>query len=172
MASFPCISSAVVLSGTLLAISAPVNAALVERTVFSHAAANCQAALPVFDGNIRKRPKAVANEGTSTAFITCAFEQLPEAGNRVQRAVVVFVNRNAGPVSVSCTFVNGFLDNALSPSLTKTTTLQGNQVGSLFASALADNGNQNFSYVASSCALPPGVEIAYTTLTFFESNGI
>ena len=33
----------------------------------------CQPALPTFDGSIRKRPKAVQNEGTSIAFITCGF---------------------------------------------------------------------------------------------------
>ena len=49
----------------LAALPATSPAAEISRLVFSQAVAVCQPALPAFDGLIRKRPKAVANEGTA-----------------------------------------------------------------------------------------------------------
>ncbi len=45
----------------------------------ANATAFCQTALPVFDGNVRKRPLAVTNEGTSNAFISCSIPKGPDS---------------------------------------------------------------------------------------------
>lgn len=61
-----------VLAAAIVAAPAAVEAAPIERTLYVNASAHCQAALPVFDGLIRKRPLAVVNEGQAGAFVTCA----------------------------------------------------------------------------------------------------
>ncbi|MDQ3039816.1 MAG: hypothetical protein M3R16_08480, partial [Pseudomonadota bacterium] len=55
-------------------------------------------------------PKAFANEGTSTAFVTCDFESLevfPTAEERTFFISILFINRNSAPQMVSCTLVDG-----------------------------------------------------------------
>ncbi len=44
-----------------------------NRRFQANATSYCQAALPAFEGAIRKRPLAVQNEGTTNAFVTCSF---------------------------------------------------------------------------------------------------
>ena len=43
-----------------------------ELAFQQNGAGACQAALPAYEGLIRKRPMAIQNEGVSTAFVTCA----------------------------------------------------------------------------------------------------
>lgn len=75
----------------------PAAAATVYRDHVSHGTANGQSALPVFDGNICKRPLALANEGNATAFITCDSENLRFQAQSISRIVVYVANRGASP---------------------------------------------------------------------------
>ena len=75
-----------------------------------HGTANCQSALPVFDGNIRKRPMALANEGAGNAFVTCDSESISNFATGFSAVAIGFYNRaGAADVEVSCTLVNGVL---------------------------------------------------------------
>ena len=73
---------------TAATLSPNAQAVTVNRDYLSHGTANCQSALPVFDGNIRKRPAAVANEGTATAFVTCDSESINDGATGFSQAVM------------------------------------------------------------------------------------
>jgi hypothetical protein len=156
----------------LIGATTGATAAEVETSYFSHAAANCQSALPVFDGNIRKRPKALANEGTSIAFVTCAFEQTPTPPNKIVRVIQLALNRGGVARTVSCTLVDGIRDEVLSPSHTQTVTLNGNGVwAALVWDADLMNEGTNYTSPALSCSLPPGVELSGTAIDVLREIG-
>jgi hypothetical protein len=50
------------LSATEATFAGDASAATVTRDCLRHGTASCRSALPVFDGNIRKRPAALGNE--------------------------------------------------------------------------------------------------------------
>ena len=154
----------------LLPTDAAANAVL--RDVISHGTANCQSALPVFDGNIRKRPKALANEGSSAAFVTCDFESTPNAMSQVAVVRVFFINRSAAARTISCTAVFGVGDTVLVPSNTKSITAAAGEAVELEWDANNDNGGAFYSAPALSCNLAPGVEISVVNLSYLEEIGI
>lgn len=158
-------------AAVLLVAGAPTARAVdVTRDYLSHGVANCQAALPVFDGTIRKRPKALANEGTTTAFITCDFENLANPLNRITSVAIFVKNRGTGQATVDCTLVQGFGDNVSGSNLTKSAALAPNGTFSLVWAA-ADYAGDNLDVPATSCALPPGTEIYGTQLKYLEDVG-
>ena len=71
----------------------------------------CQAALPVFDGQIRKRPLAIQNEGTSNAFITCAlrgrFGGTSATTGTSAFVTVGLINNTGSSRTATCTLVDG-----------------------------------------------------------------
>lgn len=108
--------------GTVFAAAAPANA--IDRVTISQPTNYCQTALPVFDGNVRKRPVSVQNEGTSNAFVTCSWgiEVIDGTDSTGISAVeVYFHSTNAG--SVTCTGVAGW--NGIQVQSVKTLTLTG-----------------------------------------------
>lgn len=76
--------------------------------VTAQAVAVCQAALPAFEGAIRKRPLAIQNEGTTDAFVTCALNNIGyNAGTtRISTVLIHAQNQNASSRQISCTAVN------------------------------------------------------------------
>ena len=81
-------------------------------------------ALPIFDGNVRKRPVSVQNEGNSNAFVTCSWGIEIVDGTRstgISEAEVWFHSTAAG--SVTCTGVAGW--NGVQVQSVKTLTLPG-----------------------------------------------
>jgi hypothetical protein len=144
-----------------------VEAASVQRNLIGDAVANCQPALPTFDGNIRKRPMAFANEGDTTAFITCGSEQHNGDGRIFE---VYFVNRSGSPnVVVHCSLVDGFVNRGVFLPRTSEPIALGGQ-GWLQWTA-DDNSGISFVSPTLSCALPPGVDIVGTAYTFVEYVG-
>lgn len=142
------------------AVAAPAHAA----SDYANAVAICQGALPAFEGSLRKRPLAIANEGTAQAFVSCSLpiEQTAHQGNAI--VGVALVNRSAGLVAVACTMVDGTapeLIGAIPPTLyPKNIALAAGEGNSILWQA-TDFELDTFSKVASvSCSLPPGVEIA------------
>lgn len=124
----------------------------------SHAPGNCQPALPVFDGNIRKRPLAVANEGTANAFVTCAFTTDGTALGVIEyQTAVQNQNPSGSPITIACTAVAGTASTAQYYS--KNVSLTPGARATL-AWLAADNGNQLYPHpVALSCLLPPGAAL-------------
>ena len=139
-----------------------------EPQTISHATANCQTALPVFDGNVRKRPVAVQNEGTSIAFVTCSFPS-PEGRQPGSASVTTavwqyFVNNGANPVTVNCTGVatnNSVQLAEYVPKSIVVTPGAGEQAliwqAFDFAGAPAVFPNQGAFSI--SCSLPPGAGV-------------
>ena len=66
----------------------------------SSGAGVCAAALPAFEGLVRKRPRAIQNEGSTNAFVTCAPPQFTEAADPGLGPSIVLVNHGAGAVTV------------------------------------------------------------------------
>ncbi|MDQ3057569.1 MAG: hypothetical protein M3Q96_07520 [Pseudomonadota bacterium] len=155
-----------------IAMSGQAEAVTVNRDYLTHGAASCQAALPVFDTNIRKRPKAVANEGSSSAFVTCGFDEINNAGTGYSDVNVFFINRSGVAKTVNCTFVDGIFDTVITPSIVKSvvmpTTASPTALG---VNAATDNAGNNFTAPAISCELPPGVEIGAVRGVFPEEVG-
>lgn len=148
----------------LLVSTAMAPAEAVTRSNFQNAVGACNGALPGFEGALRKRPLAIANEGTSNAIVSCtlAIDQSASEGNLT--VGIGLINRSAQLVPVSCTFVDGTAPEvvgAIPPTYyTRNIALSAGQGGSIVWQA-AEFGLAAFSFVASaSCSLPPGVEIA------------
>ena len=121
------------------------------------ASGNCQAALPVFDGLVRKRPLAVVNEGDGEAFVTCAL-LTQEVSLNVNAFNQRVSNQSAAPLVVSCTAVIGeeFADASY---ITKSLALPAGGQGTLQWTT-ADNGGLLFAKsIALSCRLPPGASL-------------
>lgn len=118
------------------------------------AAGACKSALPVFDGNIRTRPLAVQNEGTSSAFVTCAqqgdFEELPTY------IAISLMNSNATSVTVNCTMVSG----SVSPIYHTSSTVVSAGTSNYFVEFVPSGTMFNSPNHAFSCNLPPGVGIS------------
>jgi hypothetical protein len=146
------------------------SAATVVRQHVSHGTANCQSALPVFDGNIRKRPMAFANEGATNAFVTCGTESISNTGSGFSFVGVVFVNRaGAADVEVSCTLVDGVL--MASGYFTKSANVGAGGVNFIQWSGVDENAGENFSAPALSCNLPSGVDIGMVMFEYPEEIG-
>lgn len=162
----------------IAALLAPGRADAVEviRAFRANPTSYCQAALPVFEGNIRKRPLAIQNEGTSAAFVTCSFtgQGLDLAGISMRFGTVFFTG-NAQPV-VSCTAVTGASDEAnefvvksagfsIVDQENKTLSWNGNDFAGQ-PDAMPGEG-----LISVSCNLPPGTAILNSSVVFFEDVG-
>lgn len=135
------------------------------QTIAPTAAAvdRCQPALPAYDGNIRKRPKAVQNEGTATAFVTCGFsgDNFSALDNGIYYAAVLLVNNTASPLEVTCTLVPGRHATVVGGFLPLTTTVNPGDPNAGLGWHYPDYDDGRFGVTAAvSCALPPGAGIS------------
>lgn len=163
---------------TLAAGHASAGTLPLQRVFSTNPAGICQSALPVFDGQIRKRPKAVQNEGTTAAFITCAFTSQGPDGVTTSAANptavrAYFIATDGASHQVACTGVPGWAGSA-TVTVSKTITVASpNSLASMswvpgdFAA-----GATNFptALFAISCALDPGVGIADSYVYFNEAQ--
>lgn len=137
------------------------------EAVASNATDSCNGALPGFEGALRKRPLGIANEGASSAFVTCSFTNGYNLAT-ILDGVVFVTNRRAAAVDVTCTFVNGVVADAhLSfPSIplptyyAKTVNVAPGQFAPVLVLA-SDYGLEGFpmQYMNVNCNLPSGVEM-------------
>lgn len=129
----------------------------------ANAAANCQGALPNFEGAIRKRPLSVQNEGTTASFVTCSFvnQYDSDAVGEVDYFEAWFINKGTSEAIVSCTGVAGFETGANNTYMSKETTVAPNStVHAVMQFDASDNGGESFyPLVSLSCRIPPGVGI-------------
>lgn len=152
----------------LLAAPASGHAAEIDANLAALAVGACQPALPAFDGLIRKRPKAMANEGTSVAFVTCVALQQRSSVNRVRGFQVALGNSNTFAVELSCTLVDGWQSITYSPANTRSVSIPPGSYRNLEWSAALHNAGNLYSSPAVSCQLPGGTEVSgifYTVLT-------
>jgi hypothetical protein len=147
------------------AAAALLSTAPVHANDWSTAVDVCQGSLPAFEGQLRKRPLAISNEGTEPAYISCAIRaplgNLDGGGVDVTQIIVLFTNRAATAQSVSCTLVDGVA--APFPSfpaiyLPKTVDLAAGGFGVVnWFDFETEAGRYRLPNL--SCALPPGTEI-------------
>lgn len=159
-----------VAAAVLGAVSAgSATAATQSREQFTQASGACQGALPNYEGRLRKRPLAVANEGTGGAFVTCGVHTNDDTvGITAIEAYVT--NRRATPTDVSCTLVDGFVDATIGFADYYPQTVN---VGAGFDAAFVWDQPQfgAFTYAAISCNLPTQVEVNQTYMAFEDEIG-
>jgi len=153
---------------TSASITAPVAlAGTPGAQTASHPTAYCQTALPVFDGNIRKRPLAVQNEGTGPAFVTCSYPS-PEGrtpGNSSTTRVWQYVlNNSDSPVTINCTGVASTNNHAGAQYVVKSLVVDpgaGEQVINWYAADFEGSPTvfPNQGIFSVSCSLPPGAGV-------------
>jgi len=103
-----------------------VGAAEGQSTNLFNAGASCLPALPRYDGNVRKRPLAVVNEGTTSSFLTCNYtvdEYASDAHGGVERFDLTAKNQGNSASTVTCTAVIG-VDDGQARYIIKSATLQ------------------------------------------------
>lgn len=150
------------------------QAAPITRNYLIQPAANCQGNLPNSEGNLRKRPLAIANEGTSTAFVTCGFQDINNGGTGTVSVTTWFINRSPAPVTVNCTLVNGiwgapYFSVGFFP---KSVTIAPAAPPTIIQwTAAADNAGSNFVAPSLSCALPAQTDLSLINHVFPEEIG-
>ncbi|MGY0611217.1 hypothetical protein ACW7GZ_00910 [Luteimonas sp. A537] len=134
----------------LLAAASPPAWSVEAQTM---AAGACKSALPIFDGNIRSRPLAVQNEGTSSAFVTCT--QQAELGNEPRSIGISLINTGAAATTVNCTMVNRPLLSEYYPESIQVAA------GAITWLIFTPSGAPTFTGTlhAFSCNLPPGTGV-------------
>lgn len=159
------VAAAVAATGLLAAVAG--HAATRTLVFQANASGPCQAALPAFEGLIRKRPAALQNEGDNVAFITCSPDTLQNLPSEGDRYGMLFRNLTAAPVTVNCTAV--FADGAGNAawSLVKSVAIAANATNQVWWSGVDNVPENNLMTFNTSCALPPGVGI--TTLLRIQS---
>ena len=163
------------LAACLASASGDATAVNRLRSIAQNATGSCQSALPVFDGQIRKRPLAVQNEGSASAFVTCSFAGTASgvgATRSISRLLVFADNNTDNAASLTCTLVDGL--SGSSPTYTpKTIALPLNSTLNSFSwTAEDDNGGDNFFYTVNiSCNLPVGTGLTLTYLEYAEDVG-
>lgn len=177
------INSVLAVSGLVLAIgasfaSADAQAVTSPRQFYSNPAGLCQGALPAFETAIRKRPLAIANEGSSNAFVTCAFTSQGDFSGSINNptTVAVFFNTFSGAATViNCTGVTGYQQGP-NQFVVKTATApaSGGQTSMTWNAADFTGAPANFPSGAFgiSCDLPPGAAINDSVVFFSEEIGI
>lgn len=161
-------------AGLTVAIAAATAAApsadAAVRQTQSNPTNYCQTALPVFDGNVRKRPVSVQNEGTGNAFVTCSWniDTLAETNaesSGILQADVYFHSDAAG--SVTCTGVAGW--NGVQAQSVKVLTLTGGgqtETSMRWVPADFPQGQLGTGLFSVSCNLAPGQGIDDSYITY------
>ena len=164
------------LLGSLLAVSfVPTADAAVENLqIQSNATGLCQGALPVMEANLRKRPLAVVNEGSTAAFVTCSFTTVMDQGGGggvAQESVVryfgmYFSSSVPEAQTLSCTGVVGYEDSPILEYIARDVDVSSETPDSnylFFNPDDADPARQHLHQLVSiSCRLPPGTGITDT----------
>ncbi|MEO6251592.1 MAG: hypothetical protein ABIO59_13075 [Luteimonas sp.] len=163
--------------------SGAANATVEDTQDQANAVANCQGALPSFEGQLRKRPLGVINEGTSDAYVTCAFNTLRDQNDSTLGNTIVnfyggfFINGNSTDKTVNCTGVVGYENGTPDSTLiyvTKSVTVKANRAAPdpQFGYIFFDPSDSNlapgtyYQLVQMSCQLPAGVGINDTYVGF------
>lgn len=137
------------------------------RSIRQKAVGSCQAPLPIYDKQLRKKPGGIVNESDTTVFITCAVPTNVYAPTEVVN--VEFNNLSDATVTVSCTLLAGsFMSGVTAYSITF--PIPGGVGGTLMTfDASQINGGTPFAYEQGlSCKLPPDVELSSTGAIYNE----
>jgi len=141
----------------------------VLRGDVSTAAGLCQPAFGASETAIRKRPLSVQNEGTTNAFVSCAFTA-PFAPTVAQ----LWLNSADGLAHlVSCTGISGY--NTNDPIyVVKSTTVgpgDGQEPISFLPADFGGTADFGSEYFSTSCSLPPGAGINDVYIAYPQDVG-
>jgi len=165
------LSSVLLAATAVLFMSGSALAVTVDRTQTQYGAGACQGNLPVSATQLRARPLAIKNEGTSNAFISCSLPADDYFGALNDFNGVALTNSTGAAVNVSCTLVTGNIDFPVT-FFPKTVSVAANSLGVVSWSPAADNGNAPFDNSLNySCSVPPGVEINSVFTNISEEVG-
>jgi hypothetical protein len=127
---------------------------------WQNAVESCQGSLPSFEGSLRKRPLAISNEGSSSAFVSCSMAADLASPSGVTAVAALFTNRTAAAVTVNCTLVSGVAAPFGAPVyLPKALPVAANSASVVAWTSAADNGGDAFVLANLNCTVPVGVEI-------------
>ena len=143
----------------LAATSAAGPAIAVDRTIYAQANGSgaCQAALPSYEGQIRKRPLAIQNEGDAGAFMTCSPVSLQGNAMHASGHELVVVNNTATAQQVNCTGVSGPASGAT--YMPKSVVVPGNGTASMNWTEADGVDGLNLETMNMSCLIPPGIGV-------------
>ncbi|MGY0613073.1 MULTISPECIES: hypothetical protein [unclassified Luteimonas] len=153
--------TSILLTGAL-ALALPASAGSLTQSLQVNGSGACQAALPNYEGQIRKRPLAIQNEGTSLAFVTCSPTSVQFRDMHAFGQSVYLANDSAVDVTVSCTGVmGGGAGNDPPEYSTKSVTLPAGTVAGISWSTadLPDYAPRSGTPFNTSCTLAPGVGV-------------
>ncbi len=171
------ITFGVALAAIGAAASGAATASVVTKAEYNQASGTmCQGALPNFEGNFRKRPLAVANEGTTNAFLTCGLtSQYDSSTGGVPQVILIVTNRNAADTDMSCTLVDGYVDSTVgfADYFPQTITVAAGQftVFNWSASGAGGTNDPVFGYPAISCNVPASFEVNLEGHAYSEEIG-
>jgi hypothetical protein len=165
----------------------PAQAATQTRTVTTPGARLCTLSIPTTDTGVRPKAAGFRNEGTTNAFVICAFDSAPGQTDNAsfeQSSDPYFVNLYFASIdgnthTINCTGVNSWLDTTRAVPMkyvSKSVIVDPNEVtlpgASWFAS---DFGGATYIPTSGSfsvtCLLPPGVAILLGRLKSEEDVG-
>jgi hypothetical protein len=148
------------------------HAMLLPRSFVQNATGACQAALPHYEGVIRKRPLVIQNEGAAGAFVNCSLVGTERSTGGLQDAQVVVTNLSDAPLEVSCTLIGEVTDASMA-FLPKTVTVPANQSGSAYVLRwdTADIGGTLLKTANLSCNVPVGAGLGEMSVQFYEYVG-
>lgn len=154
----------------LAAASFHANATGTPVEVVSNAQLSCDPALPIYDSNLRQRPRAVVNESTTntSAFATCGFSYVSNSyGIEFFRTRVGNINPQGSPaITVKCTGVIGVEGEVNTQFITKTV-----QVNPGDTALLSWSGADRYqTAVAVSCLLPQGGSVTQSTIRYRQGG--
>ncbi|MEP6634230.1 MAG: hypothetical protein ABJA62_08460 [Luteimonas sp.] len=154
-------------------VTSDVQAATRHHSFVQNATGACQSALPVFDGQIRKRPLAIQNEGTASAFISCSLLGTDRSFAGITQIEVFANNNTASVVHLSCTLITGLSKFGTQQFLPKTIVMPVGGGLNIFQWSLPDNGGNPFNNftVNVSCDLPVGIGLSIMFIDFDEDVG-
>jgi hypothetical protein len=158
-----------------LACTCPACAIDEQHVVSAGPVEHCQAALPVFETGLRKRPLALGNEGPKTAFVTCSFAF--DVGQVVRGSVeleMVVTNSTTRAVDLLCTAISSAegLTGELAPEYApqRVTIAARSQSQLYWAEVGFSHGLSTSGLVSVSCAVPVGVGLNDTYIGWIEDD--
>lgn len=155
----------------VLAALAAGGADAIDRSRFwyTQPAGICQAALPAFEGAIRKRPLSIQNEGTVPAFVSCAFE----SQGRMRQIYYYFTSVDGVAHSASCTGISGINDGTSQSVVMSIPVPESGERALMLWNGSDFNEDAYFPtpYFSVSCKLDPGVALTSSAMIFEEDIG-
>lgn len=170
--------SALGLAVLMLAAAGEAGAWSYPREFHQNASGTCQAALPAYEGQIRKRPLALQNESVANAFVSCSLFS-PGATTssfltgEIYAVIITLDNNGPDPVDVTCTLIAGASRSPYNYYFTKTIALPAESTYNQIAWSQDPDfdGGKIGPPPGISCNLKPGVGIATTSIYYFEEIG-